>query len=290
MPLINKQKIFYAIKRVLIFILVTYCSLMFFLYFIQDRLLFPGHARQGQPETQINLTKQIERIDLTTNKGDKVVAILGQALTPQGKPINEPRPTLIYFYGNGMCIADGMGEFEQFQRLGLNVIMPDYVGYGQSGGTPSEANCYATADAVYDYLLTKKELSTKIIVTGWSLGGAVAIDLASRRPNAGLAAFSTFTSIKDMAKQAFPWFWIPTFILNSRFESQAKIANVVSPIFLGHGKKDDIIPWQMTDQLSQTAKGKVTTYYVENADHGLFFEVGGEKLWLALADFMGKLS
>ena len=63
------------------------------------------------------------------------------------------RTTIIYFYGNGACMAYSMDVFEELRARGFNVIIPDYEGYGMSEGKPSESGCYAAADAVYDYLL-----------------------------------------------------------------------------------------------------------------------------------------
>ena len=70
-----------------------------------------------------------------------------------------------------------------FRRLGANVMIPDYVGYGLSGGSPSEAGCYATADTAYEHLKGRKDVDPgKIVAAGWSMGGGVAVDLAARRP------------------------------------------------------------------------------------------------------------
>ena len=46
-----------------------------------------------------------------------------------------------------MCMADCCGEFINFRRRGFNMIVPDFLGYGMSGGKPSEQGVYATADA-----------------------------------------------------------------------------------------------------------------------------------------------
>ena len=149
-----------------------------------------------------------ELVTLSTANGDRVVALFGPALTREGEPHPEAsrRPTLLYFYGNGMCLNDTLEQFDHFRRLGANVLIPDYVGYGMSGGQPGESGCLATADAAYDHLQSRRDVDPRAIVAvGWSLGGAVAIDLASRRPVAGLAAFSTFTSMVEMARRNFPF-------------------------------------------------------------------------------------
>ena len=52
-----------------------------------------------------------------------------------------------------MCLNFARDEFERFRRLGVNVLIPEYVGYGMSGGKPSERGCRGTADAAYEYLV-----------------------------------------------------------------------------------------------------------------------------------------
>ena len=165
--------------------------------------------------------------------GEKVAALFGPALTVDGKPHPEAstRPALIYFYGNAMCLAYAEPDFDRFRRLGLNVIIPDYVGYGMSEGRPSEKGCQATADAVYDDLIATHGFKPeRIISAGWSLGGAVAIDLASRRKVAGLIAFSTFTSGADMARRILPFAPV-SLLLRHRFDkpSQDRQAHLPDP-------------------------------------------------------------
>ena len=134
-----------------------------------------------------------ELLQLKTKTGERVVALFGPALTADGKPdpAAASRPTMIFFYGNAMCLNHATSLFDRFRRLGLNVVIPEYVGFGMSGGSPSEQGCQATADAVYDEWCQRAGLTQRAVVAaGGRLGGAVAIDLAARRPVGGLIAFS----------------------------------------------------------------------------------------------------
>src|SRR5213075_2809310 len=121
------------------------------------------------------------------------VAYFGPALDANGQRRADAsaQPTLLFFYGNGMCLADCIGLVQHFQKLGINVIGAEYVGYGMSTGKPSETTLYETADACWDHLQTRTDIDrNKVIAGGWSLGGAVAIEVASRRPVIGLMTFS----------------------------------------------------------------------------------------------------
>ena len=68
-----------------------------------------------------------------------------------------------------------------YSSIGCNIALLEYRGYGRSEGSPSEEGIYMDAQAGLDFLLTREDLATdKIIVFGRSLGGAVAVDLATR--------------------------------------------------------------------------------------------------------------
>jgi hypothetical protein len=225
-----------------------------------------------------------ELIPLKTADGTRIIAEFGGALTRGGKPAADPghAPTVIFFYGNGSCVAYMAEEFWRFRQMGANVIMPDYPGYGMSGGKPSEKGFYAAADAVYDYAANRPGIDpSRIVAVGWSMGGAVAIDLAARRKVAALETVSAFTTLPAVARTVTPWLPV-TWILRSRFDNLAKIGSVTCPIFIAHGTLDQIVPPAMAGQFAAAARGKVVPFMVEGAGHNDVFETGGDALWTAM--------
>ena len=220
------------------------------LYSLQTWMIFPGHSTQGKAEAQVRAGRDQELVTLPTSTGDKIALLFAPALRADRSPHPEAasRPTLLYFYGNAMSLSACYGELEQFRRLGCNVAIAEFVGYGLSTGKPSEAGVYATADAAYDYLLTRKDVDRQqIIVVGWSLGAAAAIDLASRKPVAGVATISAFTNMREMGRKLLPWF--PTSVLSKhRFENEQKMGKVTVPCFLAHGTRDSLVPFAMNAQ------------------------------------------
>jgi uncharacterized protein len=274
---------------------VTVAALIFLgfltvVYFLQTRMIFPGASTQGQQGAQVRYRADTELVDLTTSTGEHVTALFGPALTSDGwaEPRAAERPSVIYFYGNAMCLNYATAEFDRFRRLGLNVLIPDYVGYGMSGGTPSERGCQATADAAYDYLVSRRAVDPQqIIAAGWSLGGAVAIDLAARRRIGGLITFSTFTSTNDMARAIFP-LRLPGWFFVHRFESLRKLPTIACPILLGHGRLDSLVPFVMFERLAAAARAPVTTLVIEQADHNDFYDEGGRRIDDAIVSFVAE--
>ena len=274
--------------RILRDVVAIYLGLLTLLYSFQTRVIFPGASTQGQAFAEVQPGRDTELLTLTTARGERVIALFGPAMTAGGRidPDAASRPTMIYFYGNAMCLSYAVSDLDRFRRLGLNVLIPDYVGYGMSGGSPSEKGCQATADAAYDYLVSTRRVDSKTIISaGWSLGGAVAIDLASRRQVGGLIVFSTFTSGVEMARGMLPFVPV-SLLLRHRFDSVHKIAKVRCPTLIGHGRLDSLIPFRMGEKLARSAGGPITTLWIDQADHNDFFEVGGRRIDEAIARFV----
>jgi fermentation-respiration switch protein FrsA (DUF1100 family) len=276
------------IARILAAVYLGFAAVMFS---IQARIIFPGHETQAQPFAEVRPRPGTELVRLTTRQGVPIVALYGPAMTADGHadPRSAERPTLLYFYGNAMCLKDAGSDFERFRRLGINVLIPEYVGYGMSGGSPSEWGCQATADAAYEFLVdTRGTEPNRIIVGGWSLGGAVAVDLASRKPVAGLIMFCTFTSGVDMAHRIVPV--LPaSLLLRHRFDNVRKIPRVTCPILIGHGRDDRIVPFEMGERLAAAARTPVTALWIDGADHNDFFDVAGRRVDQAVVRFINAL-
>jgi uncharacterized protein len=280
-----------SVRRVGLGLVVIYAGIVAVFALSQTRLIFPGRRSQGLREAVVEPPPGTELIRVKTARGDSVVGLFGGALTADGRPHPDPlsRPTILDFYGNGMCLKTALDGFDNFRRLGANVLIAEYVGYGMSSGSPSEANCYATADAFYEHLCKRPDVNPKkIVAMGWSLGGAVAIDLASRKPVAGLVAYSSFTSMSDLALRHYPYLPAPLLLIH-RFESRRKIAGIRCPILIGHGKRDELVPYAMSDVLAAAAGGPVTRFSEENADHNDFFAIGDRRLIDTLGLFLNGL-
>ena len=176
-------------------------------------------------------------------------------------------------------------QFEGLRRLGLNVLMPEYPGYGMSDGQASEAGFFAAADAAYDYVLGRSDLSRAgILAVGWSLGGSTVVDLASRRPTIGLILLGTSTSFADIGRNlhaGHPFLaWLGGPVLARlgamvKLDSLARIPSVPCPILLVRGTRDQLVSSDMTDRLIAAARTKVTFLPVQGAGHFDLFRAGG---------------
>lgn len=281
-----KARLFRLARRILLMMGLVFVGFFASLYALQSNVIFPGASSQGRPEAVVRAGPGEELVRLAT-EGGEVVALFGAAQAADGRPLPDAatRPALVFFYGNAMCLAYSSVELDRFRRLGLNVIIPDYLGYGMSGGKPSEIGCRQTAQACHRFLKSRGFPTGRIFTGGWSLGGAVAIDLASREKVAGLFAFSTFTSVHDMSRSFFP-IAPPAAFFKDKFDSLAKIRTLTCPILLGHGRRDPLVPFVMFERLSKAAKEPPATLVLDQAEHNDFLDLGGRRLDQAVRDLV----
>ena len=199
-------------------------------------------------------------------------------------------PVLLYFHGNGSNNGD-LGDLATiFHRLGVSVLLIDYRGYGQSSPIfPNETRVYEDAEAAWQYLTQKRQIEpARIFVYGHSLGGAIAIELATKHPEmAGLIVEGTFTSMKDMAKfmpllKIFPLDWLVT----QRFDSKSKIGKLQTPILILHGTADRTIPLLMAKELFAVAPQPKQLEIIPLANHNNLPEFGDRQYFTVLKEFI----
>ena len=196
--------------------------------------------------------------------------------------------TLLFFHGNAGNMSHRLDNVQRFHRLGLRVFIVSYRGYGQSEGEPSEEGLYKDARAAYRVLKARPDTGGEpIAIFGRSLGGAVAIDLATRVEVMALIVESTFTSTPDMAKELFPFLPIGPF-MSTRFDSISKISRIDTPLLHFHGTRDDLVPYAHGQRLFQAAKEPKEFYPIEGAMHNDTYFVGGEPYFVKIRSFLAS--
>ena len=167
-------------------------------------------------------------------------------------PNDDARFTIIFTHGNAGNISHRIEKIDMLHRLGLGIFIFDYRGYGKSEGRPSEKGLYKDVEAAYKYLTKKRGISGEdIIAYGESMGGVVAIHLAHKANVRAVITEEAFTSIRDMARTAYPF--LPHFIFSSRFDALPKIKDVEAAKLIIHSIGDEIVPFRMGKRLFEAA-------------------------------------
>ena len=174
-------------------------------------------------------------------------------------------------------------HLESLHAAGYNVFAFDYRGFGRNAGTPSEAGVYEDAVTAYRYLTQELRVpSERIILGGRSLGSAVAVELATRVPAAGLLLFSAIESVPATASRFY--FWAPVSLLASqRFDSIAKAPRVSIPVIQVHAPDDWLVPIDAARALFRQFPGRKALLQLPGGHNDAGFR--DESLRRALAQF-----
>jgi fermentation-respiration switch protein FrsA (DUF1100 family) len=202
-------------------------------------------------------------------------------------PHPEAKVSILYFHGNAGHIGDRRGYIDDLRRLPANVFALDYRGYGQSEGSPNEEGLYRDARAAYDWLAAKTP-PERIVLLGKSLGGGPACEIAATSPVGGLIVQSAFTSAKDMAKRVMPVFPARWF-MRTNYDNLAKVRTIACPKLFIHGRRDDIVPFEMAERLFAAAAEPKENAWFDRGDHNGMIDANGAEYFETLRRFLAKL-
>jgi fermentation-respiration switch protein FrsA (DUF1100 family) len=202
-------------------------------------------------------------------------------------PCPGSKSALLYLHGNaGNLSHRGSSLVKIREVLHVGVLIVDYPGFGKSEGKPSEAGCYAAGQASYDWLVQEQKIDPKqILLFGASLGGGVAVELASRQDHRALILIKTFTSLPDVGQHIFPWLPV-RWVMRNRFDNLGKITQCQRPVFFGHGTSDELIPYSQGRKLFEAANQPKEFFVLEGGhNHAL-----PQAFFQALKGFLDKHS
>lgn len=243
-----------------------------------DRLLFPGAYLPSGPCS----VGDGEALHRATTELDETLTVVARAPAP-------PLPWLAFFGGNAMTLADTADIRAELAARGIGFLGVDYPGYGESTGRPSEYGCYRAADAALDLLRDEHRVeSDAVVAAGWSLGAAVAANLASRRRVRGLVLLSPLLSARSVAFDRLR-------LGGSRlgrggpFDVRGLALRIRCPALIVTGAADTLTrPWHAR-ALADAVGGDVTLAVLPGREHNDLLDAGSD-LWDPVRDFVTKLA
>ena len=222
-----------------------YAIVCLVVYLAQEKLVFfPGPPPSRTPA---DAGLAFEPWTLATSDGERLDAWLVRTSR------SASRGAILFCHGNAGSIEDRLDRAQAFARMRLDVLLFDYRGYGRSSGKPTEDGTYRDADSAYDALVAAGFGPERIVAYGESLGGAVAIDLASRRKVAAVIVEDAFTSLADIGARVYRW--LPARLLaRIRYDSISKLSRVSAPILIVHSPGDALVPFEHGQRLFEGAR------------------------------------
>ena len=258
MPKAARRLLLLASVSVLLYLLACV-----YMWSMQRQHIFePTPLLQTTPE---RVGMRFEEVHIPSGNGAERGELYGWWIPAE----QENAPTMLYLHGNSHNVSHDIQQAARLHSLGYNLLLIDYRGFGKStGGAPSEAKMYEDAEAAWNYLL-KQRTSTpqSTFIYGHSLGGAIAIDLAVRHPEAaGIIEESSFTSMMAMGEIEYGYLPVDL-LLHERFDSLRKITQLKIPLLVIHGTWDKTVPYKMGRQLFDAAPQPKTFKLIEGGEH-----------------------
>ncbi|GAA6008960.1 uncharacterized protein JCM10292_006577 [Rhodotorula paludigena] len=247
------------------------------LYLLQSRLIYPANlppgSRTNVPRPDEFGMTPFDEIDLTAPDGVRIKAFVIPYARDGVKPSD--RPTVLLLHANAGNVGHRLPIARVFWRdMKCNVVALSYRGYGHSEGSPSEKGIKLDAQTALDYVLSHPDLEkTPIFLYGQSIGGAVAIHLASCNAQRvrGLIIENTFLSLPKLVPHILPFVrpFVP-FLLHQIWRSESAIASLPSdfPVLMLAGKRDELVePGQMKGLRRACGSSEVTWREFANGTH-----------------------
>ena len=208
-------------------------------------------------------------------------------------PSSKSAPSILYFHGNGEVVYDYDDIATLYNRLGINLFVADYRGYGRSGGMPSFSSTVADAHIIFRYFrdtLKSSGYTGPLFIMGRSLGSLSAVELAVSYPQdlKGLILESGFASAGKLLM------YLGTLISFPRLEDFEKatlerIRSITMPILIIHGEWDEIIPFEQAEVIYQNIGSKDKRLLrIPNAGHNDIMLIGMEQYFQAVKEFVSS--
>jgi len=234
------------VVRAAILFIVVYLAAVAFIASQETRLVFAA----GRPLGDARPARPFEQVELGAGPQRQFAWMMRHAQATEA-------PWVLYLHGNAATVGSRVNilRYESLRALGLNVFAPEYRGFAGLDGSPSEASLTRDAMRGYEYLrATLGVPSEQIVIFGWSLGSAVAVNLAAQAPASALVLEGAPASVADVAADAYPW--IPVrLVMRNPFDSVLKVSAITAPMLFLHSPEDAVIPIDHGRRLFDAVRG-----------------------------------
>ena len=241
---------------ILIIVLAIYILISVLLYFLQDYLMFKPEKLPADFQFYYE-NQETEEYNVETRDGAIINGLRFKAQNPKG--------VVFYLKGNSKSIK-GWGKYAvDFTRLGYDVLMVDYRGFGKSTGRRTQKAVKRDMQVIYNKI--KEKVDEKyIILYGRSLGSGFAAKLASMNNPRMLILDAPYYSLSKVAKKFIPFMPL-SLLIKFPMPTYKWLRYVNCPIHIIHGTDDRLIPYRTSVKLSKIKPESTTLYTVIGGGH-----------------------
>ena len=162
------------------------------------------------------------------------------------EPDNGTRTVILFSHGNSETVGDVLPLMKQLSEYcRCAVLLYEYP----MNATPESVN--EAALKAYKSIVGYDS----IVLMGRSIGTGPTLYLAQLVSHCGIILISPFTSIQCIIMDKLPGFlWFLSKVITEPYPNLERIMTLDTPLLIIHGKKDDVIPVDMAEQLYVCSK------------------------------------
>jgi uncharacterized protein len=230
--------------KILLIISIGYIVYGLLLFMLQRKILYPGTTLRPE-QFEANESEHIA-FEVETTVAKSTVWFI-----PASQPGDATAATVIFAHGNYEIIQTAFESVERYPDLGVNLLLVEYPGYGNSTGAPSEESITESFIAAFDWFIESEwNKGGKIYGHGRSVGGGAICSLSRKRHLDGMILQSTFTSIKSFSSK----YLMPSFLVLDAYENSEAVSTYEGDILIIHGEHDELVPYSHATSLKDAAK------------------------------------
>ncbi len=231
-------------RKLIILLSITlgvYLFVLANLYFLQEKMLF--HPEILAKDYKFNFKGQFEEIYIPVDGSVKLHGVLFKCKNPKG--------LVFYLHGNGGSVGGRGNGSEDYTKLGYDLFILDYRGYGKSGGlVKNEEQLVSDVKKAYDYMLRNYNFTDEsTIIAGYSIGTGPAAILAENKNIKALILQAPYYSLTKLIDEKVPM--VPEFIKRYKLNTYKSILRIKAPIYIYHGLDDRLIPYKNSEDLKK---------------------------------------
>ncbi|MDD1622006.1 MAG: alpha/beta hydrolase [Methylococcaceae bacterium] len=236
--------------------LLTYLLILLAVFLLQRKMMyFPVRYSQAQQE------ELLVALNLQAwPSGGELHGLMSRT------PPADTKGTVLVFHGNAGSALHRTYFIDALQGLGYRVIVAEYPGYGERGGTPSEAALIE--DGIATAKMAWREFKEPLFLCGESLGsGVVAGIVASQQvPVKGLLLITPFDAMDKVAQHHY-WFFLAKWLIRDKYDNVPKLRDFQDPIAVLLAEHDEVIPNRRTMALFEALPERKKLWRFEGAGH-----------------------
>jgi acetyl esterase/lipase len=228
------------------------------------------------------------------------------------EPLDEPRPTLIWFHGGGWVAGDkasNLNRTVQYLERGWHVANVNYrVGTGTAPDAVDDAMC------AYKWVVEEAQRtgrSERFVVSGGSAGGHLALvvgllnaagDHPCRADVAPSAVVNWYgiTDVKAVeefltethVERNYARMWVEDMNrmdkISSRYSPLSLVSDNAPPIISVHGTADPLVPYVQATQLHAALNSRNRLVSLDGGTHGGFSDAQYEEAIAAIFEFLDE--